>query len=160
MLLNLFLMLAWGALTNDFSLLNLFVGFVIGYMLLALLANRGVTGSKRYLVRTRRVAGFLMFYILEVIRANLRMAVDTLAPRLVTRPGVVAVPLDARTNTDTELMLLSNLITLTPGTLSIDFSPDRRILYVHAMDIPNDDAEALRRKIKYDLERRVIEVLH
>jgi multicomponent Na+:H+ antiporter subunit E len=72
-------------------------------------------------------------------------------------PGVVAIPLDART--DTEITLLANLITLTPGSVSLDLSEDRRVLYVHAMYIDGGDVEAYRRSVKEGLERRVLELL-
>lgn len=72
-------------------------------------------------------------------------------------PGVVAIPLDART--DVEITLLANLITLTPGSVSLDLSEDRRVLYVHAMYIDGGDVEAYRRSIKEGLERRVLELL-
>jgi multicomponent Na+:H+ antiporter subunit E len=72
-------------------------------------------------------------------------------------PGVVAIPLDART--DFEITLLANLITLTPGSVSLDLSEDRRVLYVHAMYIDGGDVEAYRRSVKEGLERRVLELL-
>lgn len=72
-------------------------------------------------------------------------------------PGVVAIPLDART--DAEIALLANLITLTPGSVALDLSEDRRVLYVHAMYIDGGDVEAYRRSIKEGLERRVLELL-
>ena len=72
-------------------------------------------------------------------------------------PGVVAIPLDART--DAEIALLANLITLTPGSVSLDLSEDRRVLYVHAMYIDGGDVEAYRRSVKQGLERRVLELL-
>ena len=78
-----------------------------------------------------------------------------ITPPFYSRPGIVAVPLDART--DFEIMTLANLISLTPGTLSLDVSEDRRTLYVHAMFI--DDPDALRREIKQGMERRVLEAL-
>ncbi len=67
----------------------------------------------------------------------------------------MAVPLDART--DGQIAVLSNLISLTPGTLSLDVSPDRRTLYVHAMSVSSPDV--LRREIKEGFERRVLEAL-
>jgi multicomponent Na+:H+ antiporter subunit E len=72
-------------------------------------------------------------------------------------PGVIAIPLDART--DAEITLLANLITLTPGSVSLDLSEDRRVLYIHAMYIDGGDVEAYRRSIKDGLERRVLELL-
>jgi multicomponent Na+:H+ antiporter subunit E len=72
-------------------------------------------------------------------------------------PGVVAIPLDART--DAEIALLANLITLTPGSVTLDVSEDRSVLYVHAMYIDGGDVEAYRRSVKEGLERRVLELL-
>jgi multicomponent Na+:H+ antiporter subunit E len=72
-------------------------------------------------------------------------------------PGVIGIPLDART--DAEITLLANLITLTPGSVSLDLSEDRSVLYVHAMYIDGGDVEAYRRSVKEGLERRVLELL-
>jgi len=37
---------------------------------------------------------------------------------------------------EVEVTLLALLITLTPGSVVIEISPDNKVLYVHAMDIP------------------------
>ena len=60
-------------------------------------------------------------------------------------------------HTDAEITALANLITLTPGTLSVDVSPDRSALYVHVMDL--GDRRRFTRAIKQGLERRVLEVM-
>ena len=78
-----------------------------------------------------------------------------MTPSHISRPGIIRLPLDART--DMEIMAVANLISLTPGTLSIDLSDDRRYLYVHVMFL--DDVDAVRRELKDGLERRVLEVL-
>ena len=80
-----------------------------------------------------------------------------LAAKSYVCPGVVAIPLDART--DAEITLLANLITLTPGSVTLDLSEDRRVLYIHAMYIDGGDVEAYRRAVKDGLERRVLELL-
>jgi len=157
---NLFLMLAWAALTNDFTLLNLILGFTIGFFTLWILSSRGAVASGKYVRRMRRAVSFAAFYVKELLVSNLRMASDVLSPKLRLRPALVAVPLSVRTDSDAEITLLANLISLTPGTLSVDVSPDRRILYVHAMDVPNGDLDAFREQLKGELERRVLEVLH
>ena len=77
-----------------------------------------------------------------------------ITPGQISRPGIVGVPLTARS--DLEILLVANLISLTPGTLSIDLSEDRRILFVHVMFL--DDPEHFRIGIKAGLERRVLEV--
>ncbi|MBW2487296.1 MAG: Na+/H+ antiporter subunit E, partial [Deltaproteobacteria bacterium] len=75
-------------------------------------------------------------------------------PGFQMRAAIVAIPLDAES--DLEITVLANLITLTPGTLSLDVSPDRKTLYVHAMHV--DDVEEFRQDIKQRMERRVMEV--
>lgn len=46
-----------------------------------------------------------------------------------TNPGYLWVPL--RTTSNFGLLLFSNLVSMTPGTLSIDVSADRKALFVH-----------------------------
>ena len=67
----------------------------------------------------------------------------------------MAIPLTAET--DAEIAFLANLISLTPGTLSLDVSTDRRVLYIHAIDV--QDVDKLRMDIKNGLEARLLEVM-
>lgn len=97
---------------------------------------------------------FVLFFLWELWLANLRVARDVLTPGYSMRPAVLAVALTART--DLEITLLANLISLTPGTLSLDVSTDRRMLYIHAMYV--DDPEDYRRYIQHEFERRLLEV--
>jgi multicomponent Na+:H+ antiporter subunit E len=150
---NITLAIAWAALNGQFSLRNLLVGFALGYLILWLV-HRAV-GKPGYHQKASQLISFALFYLWGLVQANLRVAYDVLTPRYHMRPGVIAIPLDA--NTDAEIMLFANLITLTPATLSLDVSTDRRVLYIHAMYI--DDVEAVRQRIKQDLERRVLEVM-
>ncbi len=153
LLLNLLLALTWAAMTAEFSLRNLLVGFGLGF--LVLLAARRMLGDVGYFGKVRQAAGFVLFFLWELLLANFRVAYDVITPRLYMRPGVVAIPLDAKT--DAEITLLANLITMTPGSLSLDVSDDRRVLYVHGMFV--GDVEQFRRSIKDGLERRVLELL-
>jgi multicomponent Na+:H+ antiporter subunit E len=104
--------------------------------------------------RILRLASFVVFYIGELVEANFRLFYDILRPGNKMKPGIIAVSLDV--HTDLELIMLTNLITMTPGTLSLDVSEDRRILFVHALYA--DDPEALKVQIKDSLENRVQEV--
>lgn len=153
LVLNLLIALLWLALTGRFSAANLALGYVIGFIVLWYC--RPHMRTTRYFEKLRCAAGFVLFFLWELVKANLKVAFDVMTPRHRMRPGVIAVPLDARS--DTEITLLANLITLTPGTLSLDLSTDRRVLYVHVMYI--DDVDSMRREIKEGLERRVLELL-
>ena len=150
---NLLLALVWVAMTGHFDVANLALGFAFGYLVLFLLQR--VIGRSSYFRKTGVLVRFAGFYTLEVVRANLRVALDVVTPTLRAQPGVVAVPLDART--DAEITLLSNLITMTPGSLTVDVADDRSVIYVHSMFV--EDPDALVRQIKDDFERRVLELL-
>jgi multicomponent Na+:H+ antiporter subunit E len=150
---DLLLALAWVAMTGSFNAGGLFVGFAMGYVVLYL--SQGVSGRSSYFVKVPRLLAFVGFYLFEMTRANIRVAIDVVTPDSRRSPGVVAVPLDA--STDAEITLLANLITMTPGSLVLDVSDDRSVLYVHSMFL--DDPAAFRRTIKDDFERRVLELL-
>lgn len=78
---------------------------------------------------------FAGYFFIEMVKANLRVAYDVVTPTHYMHPGIVAMELRART--DLEITVLANLVTLTPGTLSLDVSADRRYLYIHTMYLSN-----------------------
>jgi multicomponent Na+:H+ antiporter subunit E len=98
------------------------------------------------------VAGLGLFFLRELVRANLRLAFDVATPTYHMKPGIVALPLDV--TKDSEILLLAMLINLTPGSVALDVSNDRRVMYVHVMYISSpDDARA---EIKQGFERRIL----
>jgi multicomponent Na+:H+ antiporter subunit E len=152
---NLLLALAWAALQGEFSLGTLLTGQMLGYVILAALVRGGVLGASPYIGRVHRVLGLSAYFLWELVRANLRLAVDVATPRYDMRPGIIALPLDA--TQDSQILLLSMLINTTPGSVALDVSPDRKTLYVHVMYM--DTPDAARQEIKQGFERRVLEVL-
>ena len=152
---NLLLALAWAALQAELSLANLLTGYVLGYLILLLLTRGGVLGESRYVGKLTMALGLAAFFLRELVHANLRLARDVVSPRNRIRPGIVAVPLDAAS--DGEILLLTALINLTPGSVALDVSADRKLLYVHSMYV--DSAEAARAEIKHGYERRVLNLL-
>ena len=151
---NLALALIWTGLVGSFTLGGLLAGYLFGYGLLYLVFGRQ-EDSRSYFHKLPGTLAFIAFYIKELIKSNLVIAMDILRRHPRIQPGIVAVPLDAKT--DFEITLLANLITMTPGTLSLDVSDDRRTLYIHAMYVT--DPEAIRRETKEDLERRILDLL-
>jgi multicomponent Na+:H+ antiporter subunit E len=101
--------------------------------------------------RTVHAVELAGFFAWELMLANVRVALDVVRPRTTIRPAVVGIPLDV--TSDGEILLLSMLINITPGSVTIDLSDDRRTLYVHVMHMAS--AEASRREIKDGFERRV-----
>lgn len=149
---NIGLALIWALMIGKVTPSTLTTGFIFGYLVLLLLQPSGRRSS--YFRKVPQTAAFLIWFIKEVIVSNLRVAYDVVTPTHHARPGNLAIPLDVKT--PAEITLLANLITLTPGTLSLDVSEDRKTLYIHAMFI--DDPERLKREIKDGMERRVKEL--
>lgn len=150
---NIMLALVWVAMTAGFTPLNFAFGFGLGYLILFF--SQRVLGSTSYFLKVGQFFGFAAFFARELVLANLRVTYDVVTPGFHMRPAIVAVPLDVKT--DAEITMLANLITVTPGSFTIEVSADRSLLYIHAMYV--DDPEAFRREIKDGFERRVLELL-
>lgn len=149
------LALAWCALTGAFGPFDWAFGLALGWIVLRIAGSGRAGAIARAIARVPAALSLLVFFLWELAVANLRVAAAVLGPSHLVRPGIVAVPLDV--TSDAGIALLANLITLTPGTLSLDVSTDRRVLYVHCLTI--DDPEETVRSIKNGFERRVLGVL-
>jgi multicomponent Na+:H+ antiporter subunit E len=132
---SILLAFAWAALQGEITLANLVVGYLFGTLA----------------PRMAHAAGLAGYFAWELLLANMRVAIDVVRPHTTIRPAVLAIPLDV--TKDGEILLLSMLINITPGSVTIDLSDDRRTLYVHVMHMKS--AEASRREIKEGFERRV-----
>lgn len=150
-LVNILLALAWALVTGSFTLANLFFGFILGAGALFLIREQ--VGSIGYMTRARRIASLAALFLKELMLSAWKVATLVLRRDMDLKPGIFAYPL--RLDRDFEITLLANMITLTPGTLSVDVSEDRRTLYVHAIDC--SDPDQARREIAEGFERKIME---
>lgn len=151
--LTLVLAIGWAAATGGFSLLNLLFGALIAALALLLVRDR--IERPGLLRRARRFASLVGLFLVELVVSAVRVAVLVARPdmRAQLKPGIVAFPLTV--TTDAQITLLANMITLTPGTLSVDVSADRTVLFVHAVTLR--DREALIRDIAGGFEQKILE---
>ncbi|HSP41174.1 MAG TPA: Na+/H+ antiporter subunit E [Gillisia sp.] len=149
---NILLTFIWVAITGNFTFLNFVFGFIISFFILRLVAP---SERRKYFKILPKVISFIFYFLYELIKANLEVAYEVLTPNLNMTPGIIQFPLDAET--DLEITFLANLITLTPGTLSLDVSDDKKVLYVHSMYIK--DRESFVAGIKNGFEKRILEIL-
>lgn len=151
-LINILMALAWGAVTGNFSEINLVFGFLLGSGALYLIREQ--VGTSAYFDRIIKGIGLAALFVYELVLSAWRVAKIVLRPKIELQPGIIAYPLTV--DRDFEITMLANLITLTPGTLSVDVSEDRKTLYVHCIDVP--DPEETISEIKNGFERKILEV--
>ena len=134
-LLNFILGFIWMFLSNDYSSLAFAKGYFFGILILFVL--RRFFQHRFYFYNVIAIIRLLYIFLVELVKSNLSVLKVILSPKLNLRPGIFA--LETELEKEWEITILSNLITLTPGTLVLEVSEDNKTLYIHAMDI--DDVE-------------------
>lgn len=148
------LALTWAGITGNFSGLSLLFGGLIGTA--AILLLRHLLGPRRVFGKAGLIILLFGMFLYELMASAVRVALIVIRPNIRDglQPAIVPVPLTVKT--DAEITLLANLITLTPGTLSIDLAEDRSTLFVHVLT--TGDQESVIADIKNGFEKRVLEV--
>lgn len=132
---------------------NAFLSFLVVYFMLWLLS---FFYDKTFFRKLPKILNLLFFFMKELLKANFRVASDVLSPRYRMSPGIIAFPLKA--NTVLEITILANMISLTPGSMIIDVSDDRKILYIHTMYIKNNNLEQKREEVRNGFEKKILEI--
>ncbi|KKX46679.1 MULTISPECIES: Na+/H+ antiporter subunit E [Sphingobacterium] len=152
-LMNLLLSFIWVALTGSMYYTNFLFGFLLGFFILWVMNRNEV--DQRYFYRVPKTISFLFFFLYQMIIANLQVAYDVITPKYFFKPGIVKYKMDAKS--DFEINLLSTFISLTPGTLILDISEDKKILYIHVMYL--HDKQKFMTELKNNVERKLLEIL-
>jgi multicomponent K+:H+ antiporter subunit E len=148
----LLLALFWLLLVNELSLAQAVLGLLLGAAVAAATyaAVAGLPPLRRPIVALRLLAVFAY----DIAVANLAVARAALSPRLPIRPRFVRVPLDVRE--PVPAALLAGMVTLTPGTVSVDLDLDAGVLVVHGLLV--DDEARMAAGIKTRYEARLKEI--
>lgn len=149
---NLLMAVIWTFLQNSYTVTDFIFGYLIGILVLFILRRFLVFDF--YLYRIWAVIKLIMLFIIELIKANIDVVKVVLSPKLDNQPGIVAVT--TKLESEVEITLLAALISLTPGTISMDFSEDNRTIYIHSIDVP--DKEEMISDIHDTFERAIMEV--
>ncbi|SET65747.1 multicomponent Na+:H+ antiporter subunit E [Salinibacillus kushneri] len=149
---NLIIAFMWMFLEEQYQFTTFLLGYLVGILLLFLL--RRFIPDTFYLRHVFKMIRLFFLFVKELILSNLTILKHVYKPKLNVKPGIFALPTEL--NSQWEITLLANLISLTPGTLSIAVSNDYQYIYVHAMDIPDVEQEI--RSIKDTFEKAILEV--
>ena len=142
----LWLIVLWVLLWGDLSFANVASGLVVAVFVLAFarvprLLRRGDDQTPR--VRPLSLLYFIGFVFVELVKSNMILAWEIITPGTRIHRGVVAVPL--RTSQPITMMVVANVITLTPGTMTIEAKGDPAVLYVNVLFL--HDIEQVRRDL-------------
>ncbi|MGN1400227.1 MAG: Na+/H+ antiporter subunit E [Bacillus sp. (in: firmicutes)] len=151
-LLNVFLAFIWMFLGHSYNPGSFVIGYLLG--LLLLFVFRKAFSERFYLHSVWAVIKLLFIFIFELIMANISVLKVVLKPKLDMKPGIFAM--ETELTKPWQVTILSNLITLTPGTLVVSVSDDNKTLYIHAMDIRDLESEI--KGIKDSFEKTIMEV--
>ena len=150
--LGLLFVVIWLAISGSLTIANTLLGALVAILSLSVVRHQ-LTVAETHWPRVPAIASLALLFLKELALSAWTVAMLAIRPRLVLKPGIFAYPL--RVTSDFEITLLANLITLTPGTLSVDVSDDRATLYVHALDC--SDVEATKRSIADGFEKKIME---
>ncbi|KOR89762.1 Na+/H+ antiporter subunit E [Paenibacillus solani] len=151
-LLNIMIAVVWMFLNSDWSPQQFIVGYLIGILLIYLL--RRFWPNDFYLRKLWSILLLLLLFLSELLKSSITVIRQILRPKLDVQPGIFAYTTELKS--DWEITVLSCLICLTPGTLTLEVSHDGQTLYIHAMDI--EDVDELSNQIRNTFEKAIKEV--
>ncbi|MEI3606885.1 Na+/H+ antiporter subunit E [Pseudogracilibacillus sp. SE30717A] len=149
---NVIISFMWMFLSESYTFTTFLFGYILGALLLLLL-NRFFP-SRYYLAPIYKMIVLFLIFIRELILSNIDIVKIVYKRKPDVEPGIFALPIDVKKNW--EITLLANLITLTPGTLSVAISDDQSKIFIHAMHI--DDIQESINDIKNTFEKAIMEV--
>lgn len=132
--LSLFLWLVWLLLVNTVSPGHILLGALLA-MILPLLTAR-FWPDRPQIHRPWKLLRYIGVLLLDIGLANLTVARLILGPTRKLRPAFIQLPLELQS--EFAISILASTISLTPGTVSSDLSPDRKTLLIHALDIESE----------------------
>lgn len=145
-LLSLSLLVVWLLLVNQFSVGHLLLGSFLGWGIALL--TRALWIDATPIAHPFKLLRFVLRVLVDIVVANLDVAKRILGPMTELRPGFVEVPLELRD--ELALIMLTSIVSLTPGTVSADLSDDRSRLLLHCLDVPDPAAVIAEVKARYE----------
>lgn len=145
-ILSLALAALWLLLNNTAAPGHVLLGVVLG-LALPLVIRRFWSG-RMTVHRPAALFRLLPVVLVDIVTANLAVAALILNPVRTPQPRFLRFPLELEDRY--AIALLAGIITLSPGTVSAELSPDRRYLLIHGLNIPDEQAAVAHIKARYE----------
>lgn len=150
----LMLALTWVALTGKVALPTFVMGLLLGCVIVELFGRRATRVLSLHVHHIWPLIQLCFIFVYELVMANLSVLVKVFSPKLNIKPGIIKVPIDIEGAF--WITTLANMVTLTPGTLTVEVAPDNKYFYVHCLNI-DDEAKTIA-SIKDTFEKKILEV--
>jgi len=149
---SLVLLVVWLALNNTVHPAHLLLGGLLAGIIPLWTSRFAVSAT--YPTQLLTVVVLSGIVLIDILKSNLDVARLILGREADIQPDFVWIPLEV---TDTYAKTaLAGIITMTPGTLSVDFSADGKYLLVHALHV-TDKAQLIKDiKARYELPLKEI----
>ncbi|MBS4208375.1 Na+/H+ antiporter subunit E [Bacillus sp. FJAT-50079] len=153
-ILNLFIATLWMLLRDEdvprFS--TFFAGFLVGILIIFLMQR--FFGKQFYLRRAYSILKLILIFISELLQSSYVVLVQILSPKLRIKPGIFTY--ETKLKSDWEVTTLAMLLTLTPGSVVMEVTPNGNKFYIHGMDLEKSKTSLLQSLAKF--EKAIMEV--
>lgn len=148
----------WLALTPLGNIQELIAGLVVAFIVSLIAGKFLVTTEKKrnYFSRIALAVVYFFKFLWEMAKANIHVALIVLNPILPINPGIIKIK--TKLTNDLAITVLTNSITLTPGTLTVDVNPEKKEIYIHCIDLDSTDIDVNTKEIGQKFEPLITEV--
>lgn len=141
----------WILFTQSFDTQEIIAGLVVSAVIAMYSSRFFIRENAFWLFNPLRLFSLIAFipvYAIELIKANIDVAVRALSPTIKINPGIVKIETELKS--DYGLAMLGNCITLTPGTITMDVVEENEkcYMYIHWIDVVSKDVKEASDKIK------------
>ena len=156
---NILLAITWLGLTQDWGEGNFITGYIVGFLVIAFV-GKGIKqiGNQKYPQRFTTAVWFIFYFLYCLVESSIKVFIDSLLPKnkMKIAPGIIKVPLSLKT--DMGILTFANCITLTPGTMTMEISSDKKFIYVHHMYL-SENIEHSIKELKQSFEVPIMEIM-
>ncbi|MBU8880392.1 Na+/H+ antiporter subunit E [Bacillus sp. FJAT-29790] len=145
-LINLFIAFLWMFLQDEWSVLSFFSGYLVG--LLVLFSLRRFFPTSFYPKKLFAFLNLFLLFIQESISSSIDIIREVIRPKINVTPGIFRMETDLEG--DLEITLLALLLTLTPGSVVMEVSPDNKVFYLHALNLPESKNAVFQSQVRYE----------
>lgn len=145
-LLNIFIATLWMLLQDKWSFPSFFAGYMVGIVILFFL--RRFFKNEFYLNTFIAVLNLLFVFLKELVSSTGLVLRQVTRRKIDINPAVFAVKTDLEG--DWEIPILALLLSLTPGSIVLEISPDNKTFFIHAMDIEESKSSIIQAKTSFE----------